>query len=463
MRAQGENEMDVAFHRFRWVATVVCMVTLGLPAVQAQGDPPGESLANYQSPTPTVPPAPTVPPTPNMPPPAVADATMPLNEGLWTAASDGGIDLTDSIWRYHTDTVWFRADYLLWWTSGAQLPPLVTTSPQGIALADAGVLGKDTTVLFGDQVVGGDVRSGFRTILGIWMDASMLWDLEFEYFSPGGRSVGFAETSSGDPILARPFLDFQTNQQSALPVAYPGVATGTITAEASDYFQSFGLSVSRCLYEYNYTDPLKPDAPLLRPCFISAYRFDFVGAFRYYGLSDRVTVGENVVFANYFGVQNVNVVGIDGFSVGNDFFGGEIGLRTRMRRGNWSLDVLGKVALGDNHRTVDIGGATAITPPGGPTIVVASGALATGSNRGVHTHDAFTAIPALNLELGYRWNCHWRAYVGYDLIYWGEVARAADQIDLAIDQSGAGRAPVFPDRTTKFLVQGFSVGAELRF
>ena len=332
------------------------------------------------------------------------------------------------------------ADYLLWWTTGARLPPLVTTSPPGTAPADAGVLGtQGATVLFGDQVGGGDARSGFRTILGIWLDATMLWDLEFDYFSPGGRSASFTETSDGNPILARPFLDFQLNRQSALAVAYPGVATGTVAAEASDYFQSFGLSVSRCLYEYNFTDPFKPAIPLLCPSFISAYRFDFLGAFRYYGLSDRVSVGENVVFANYFGVQNVNVASVDNFAVGNDFFGGEIGLRTRMRRGNWSLDVLGKVALGNNHRVVNIAGETAIMPPGGPTIPVASGALAAGSNIGVHTQDAFTAIPALNVELGYRWNGHWRTYVGYDLIYWAEVARAADQIDLALDRSGAGQ------------------------
>ena len=37
---------------------------------------------------------------------------------------------------------WFRADYLLWWTRGSYVPPLVTTSTNP---ADGGILGRPTT------------------------------------------------------------------------------------------------------------------------------------------------------------------------------------------------------------------------------------------------------------------------------------------------------------------------------
>ena len=85
-----------------------------------------------------------------------------------------------------TDHLWFRADYLLWWTSGVRLPPLVTTSPQGTALADAGVLGKaGTTILFGDETVGTDARSGFQTNLGMSLDNWNIWSLEFEILLAG--------------------------------------------------------------------------------------------------------------------------------------------------------------------------------------------------------------------------------------------------------------------------------------
>lgn len=36
---------------------------------------------------------------------------------------------------------WLRTDYLAWWTNGTKLPPLITTSPTGTPVAEAGVLG----------------------------------------------------------------------------------------------------------------------------------------------------------------------------------------------------------------------------------------------------------------------------------------------------------------------------------
>jgi hypothetical protein len=61
--------------------------------------------------------------------------------------------------------------------------------------------------------------------------------------------------------------------------------------------------------------------------------------------------------------------------------------------------------------------------------------------------------------------------VGYDLLYWGTVERAADQISLNIDTSNVppvtpgttSKFPVFPDQTNSFWAQGFNVGAECRF
>ena len=82
---------------------------------------------------------------------------------------------------------------------------------------------------------------------------------------------------------------------------------------------------------------------------------------------------------------------------------------------------------------------------------------------GTYNRDVFTAIPQLGVQLGYQWNNHWETHVGYTLLYWNEVTRAGDQIDLNLDLSGANTAPIYADRTTYFLAQGWSVGAEFRF
>src|SRR5438094_672952 len=42
---------------------------------------------------------------------------------------DGGRCLNDVCGP--TGTIWGRVEYLLWWTKGDRLPPLVTTSPPG--------------------------------------------------------------------------------------------------------------------------------------------------------------------------------------------------------------------------------------------------------------------------------------------------------------------------------------------
>src|SRR5262249_44339784 len=65
--------------------------------------------------------------------------------------------------------VWAEADFLLWWMRGASLPPLVTTSPAGTPISQAGVLGgTGTTTLFGDSTVNGDLRAGGRIAVGCW-------------------------------------------------------------------------------------------------------------------------------------------------------------------------------------------------------------------------------------------------------------------------------------------------------
>ena len=70
-------------------------------------------------------------------------------------------------------------------------------------------------------------------------------------------------------------------------------------------------------------------------------------------------------------------------------------------------------------------------------------------------------MPQLGLELGYQLSCHWRAYIGYDLLYWGIVAKAADQIDLNLDPRNFPPStqrglpfPQFPGKTDSFWAQG---------
>jgi hypothetical protein len=450
--------------------------------VPVAGQPPAAAPAT----APATAPAPVKAAAPEVIPPP--QGNKPVLESLQTAPpcvdEDEGAEFCGAPVCSPPGRFWLRADYLMWWTNGTRLPPLVTTSPQGTPVEQAGVLGlPTTTVLFGGDTVGNDMRSGYRTTLGMWLDHCHVWDLEFDYLSLGERANNFEMSSTGDPILMRPFFNVQTGAQAAELVAYPGIVQGTVTVNTKDYFQSAGAWLSRKLCACGSCGSCDPceemcegDCGGLRsrlgssPCTFGC-RTDLLVGFRYANLSDFVGVTENLLITDET-AAGTSVVIHDNFRARNDFYGSELGLRTQIYRGRWSLEVLTKIAMGNNHQTITIDGQTINTPAGGPSQTYESGILAgdSSTNAGVFQRDTFTVIPQVGLELGYQVTRHLRAYVGYDLLYWATVARAADQIDLNLDprnfppvtQQGLP-FPQFPGKTDSFWAQGIHLGTELRF
>ena len=58
--------------------------------------------------------------------------------------------------------VWFRGEYVHWWTSGANLPPLVSTL--------TGPTGTVPETLFGNQTIYDGDHDGYRMSLGYWLN-----------------------------------------------------------------------------------------------------------------------------------------------------------------------------------------------------------------------------------------------------------------------------------------------------
>ena len=91
------------------------------------------------------------------------------------------------------------------------------------------------------------------------------------------------------------------------------------------------------------------------------------------------------------------------------------------------------------------------------------------TNSGHHERDVICVIPRFAARLGYDLTDCISAYVSYDLVYWGDVFRAADQVDTRIDPrnipplSGGTDFPKFLARGSHFWAQGISLGAEVRF
>ena len=111
-------------------------------------------------------------------------------------------------------------------------------------------------------------------------------------------------------------------------------------------------------------------------------------------------------------------------------------------------------------------------PGAPPPVTNVGGLLALPSTIGSRSRDRVAVIPVFGAQLGYQLTSHLRAYAGYTFLYWGEVVRAGDQVDLAVNPnllppatqpvSGPLRpAPRFEN--TSFWAQGIDLGLELRF
>src|SRR5207247_371961 len=108
----------------------------------------------------------------------------------------------------------------------------------------------------------------------------------------------------------------------------------------------------------------------------------------------------------------------------NEFNGGQVGLQGEVKfLRRWFVQGTVKVSLGVTHQSSDIAGTTTLSVPGGPTIVAPGGLLALPTNIGHSSRDSFTVIPEAGLKIGYDFNDHWRAWIGYDFLYASSVMR----------------------------------------
>jgi hypothetical protein len=324
--------------------------------------------------------------------------------------------------------VFVRAEYLLWGARGMNLPALVTTSPDGTPRPDAGVLGEEgTSVLFGGNTSGSDMRSGGRITFGRWFDPCQRLGVEADYFAINDERNSFTATSDGDPILARPFYDVTTGQQSAELVAFPDIIQGTVAAEHLTRFQGTGV---RALYNVACGDGCGTSCITHCPV-ATGYRIDALVGWRFLRLDDEVNIVEDLVSTDSAQPAGAFIVR-DGFQTENMFNGVDFGTSLRFCKGCFTLDLLSKVALGNTRSRIFIDGSTVITE-NGQSETFQGGLLAQRTNIGEYTFNDFAAVPEVGATVGYQINPCWRFTFGYTFIYWSRVVRAGDVINLDLN------------------------------
>lgn len=352
---------------------------------------------------------------------------------------------------------WVSGEYLLWGSQGMLVPVLVTSSPNGTPRTAAGVLGDPrTSVVFGGNRVNNDVRSGFRLRGGAWLDDCQTIGIEGSYFFLSQGDDSFSAFNPGSPASARPFFNANTNQQDSQLISFPNTLAGAIA-----------IDTETCLYGF--------DANLRKNlCCACDHRTDLVIGYRYLNLRDDVNISEDLTVTGTDPVRPVAVGTrfqvFDSFSSRNEFNGGQIGLAGEYRRDSWYVGWRGLIAFGATQKDVTISGGTTITPPGGAPVSAPGGLLALPTNIGNYSATDFAVVPELGLNLGYSVSENLRVFVGYTFLYWSNVSRAGDQIDVVVNPTqiapgllfGAPR-PAFTFNDTDFWTQGVSFGVELRY
>lgn len=352
--------------------------------------------------------------------------------------------------------VWASVDLLLWWTRGLNLPPLLT---RGTGLTNPGVLGQPgTTIIFGNGALGESMRVGVRPRVGFWIDDCQTLGVEGSFIYLGQIVDHFDFCFPPGDVVGRPFFntDPTVNAQDAELVNVPGVLAGCVSIVATSEFYSADANLRRNL------------------CCNCDSRIDLVGGFRYAHLSDSLSITETLTNLDpQRGVVGEGYIVRDSFRAVNNFYGGQFGLAGEFRSGALFVDWRALVGLGATHHVIFIDGSTTFIDPVTPlpTVTQPGGLLAQPSNIGRWDRSSFSVLPEIAVNLGYAVAPGLRLFVGYTFLYWNNVARAGDQINLRVDARqlptrtgpGTGTDPQFILNRTDFWAQGINFGLQVRY
>jgi hypothetical protein len=297
-------------------------------------------------------------------------------------------------------------------------------------------------VLFGGDDLHGGTRSGGRYTLGAWFDPSQCSGIEVSYLHLADDSDVFRGSANNFDILARPYFDTVTSGEAADLIVYPGMIDGSLTIDSTSEFQSF---------EFYY-----------RTVGFRSWcgNVDYFFGYRYLGLDETLRIDTST---STTGGTTTSL--FDEFDTETNFHGGVMGAVVELPAGPcWTCEAVTKLALGNADYRANIAGQRTTSQGASPS-VVQGGLLALGTNAGRNSWDRFSAASEFGLTLCRQLPCGWDFRVGYNLIYWANVARSGGQIDRVLNTSqvapgtltGTAR-PTFPRRSNSFWAQGVTFG-----
>lgn len=342
-----------------------------------------------------------------------------------------------------------RAEYLLWWTDGFDTPPLATTNDNGGSPA-LGVAG--TRTVYGGELLD-DTRSGLRLSGGYWFDDRRDLALELDWLALEDESDAYAFSDPlGTSVLGRPFYNAGLGAADAALISSPGLAGGDLQISAGTEFTTAGIRARTglCCREigggcdsYGCRDDrlggvLGGAAMGRRAPPRGVLRTDLLIGYRYARLRDSLRISQSVAAPPL----STSIDSFDAFDTRNEFHGLDLGAVYDWQATRWGLELVGRVAVGSTEQRVAITGDALFAQPG---------------NTGIFSRDRFSVLPELSARLGYRVTPRLSVNAAYTLVYWANVVRPGDQLDVSAVTGG----PVFAE--TSFWSHGLSLGADYRY
>jgi hypothetical protein len=373
---------------------------------------------------------------------------------------------------------WFSAEYLHWYQKGMYLPPLATSNANGIASSPAlGVLG--TSVLFGDNddYVDGTM-DGLRLSFGFFLDHCHEWSIGADYFGWNQITESATFGPSTTQSIGRPIFNVaESGMPRAELVSFTGPnaegmnvsINGTLGIDVTSELRSGGFQFRRFLVcRDGCGDTIFMNLP-------AAYRsrIDLGIGYRYTELDETLGITEQLIPGN--GVPAGSFINVfDNFDTQTQFNGFDFGMFYTRHRGLWSLDMQGRFAIGTNNQSVNIRGNTVsqLVGTNANPVTAEGGLLALPSNIGSYSQDRFSVLPEFRANIGYRITPRLKATLGYTFMYWSNVVRPGDQIDLDVNRNSVPRPgvdpivsnrPEFRFNETDYWAQGISFGGEYRW
>lgn len=367
---------------------------------------------------------------------------------------------------------WGSAEYLYWWLQdGSFNAPLIAQFNDPTAGGTLDEIG--TQVIYGSGSNNNATQfggfNGGRLTLGRWIDDCNRYGIEGSGFALQRKSDNFGvSTDNIDLFFTIPFFALEPygiNPITGLPnPAGEGslfLAGDQNTVTVQNKIQTWGVELNGL---FNFSNELH--FPLIG-----------IAGFRYLNLNEQFSLTDSAIYTASAFSPDTNGFAIvsDNFQTKNQFYGFQIGARSNMAYKKATLDLTGKIAIGENYETLKINGQTTIRnspdPIFFPDASYAAGVFAQPSNSGSFNNRQFAVIPEVQAKLGYFVTPHIHPFLAYNFLCIDNVIRPGDQINRFINPSenpalAQGQpftgipAPLRSFTNTSIWMQGVSAGIE---